>query len=296
VRIAVLGPLTITAAERQIHGGLRKSRELLAYLAVHPEGVTGEGISADLWPEVAPKYAASQRKLALRKAREMLRTATGLPAPLFITLAGDRYRLDPALIDVDLWQFDNALDRARQAGSDQDQLAALQQAAALYRGPLADGSGFEWAERYAEPVRRRAVDALARTAALRPHDPEQALTALETALARPLQRGPVPGDHAPPGQSWQAGRGAPNPGPAGEPPGRTRRAPSACCPAVSQHSGQRPAPRSWRLRRLLAAAGIGAAGAAHHGARVPDGQDGQSLPYQLRVGVLEMRVRYPRHE
>jgi hypothetical protein len=183
VAIRVLGPLRITTTGgAEIRGGLRKARELLAYLAVHPDGATGEGISADLWPESSPRYAASQRKLALRRAREMLRTATGLPAPLFIILAGERYRLDPALIEVDLWQFDAALGRA-QAAAGQDQLTALQQAAALYQGPLADGAGYEWAEHHAEPARRRAVDALARIAGiLQPGDPEHALTVLEAVL------------------------------------------------------------------------------------------------------------------
>jgi DNA-binding SARP family transcriptional activator len=185
VTISVLGPLRISASGGgEITGGLRKARELLAYLAVHPDGVTGEAISAALWPESAPRYAVSQRKLALRRAREMLRTATGQPAALFIVLAGDRYRLDPALIAADLWQFDTALDRARHATSGQDQLTALQQAAGLYHGPLADGAGYDWAEQHAEPARRRAVDALARIAAtLAPRDPEQALTVLDTALA-----------------------------------------------------------------------------------------------------------------
>jgi DNA-binding SARP family transcriptional activator len=184
VAISVLGPLRITAGGGEIRGGLRKARELLAYLAVCSDGVTGGAISEALWPESSTRYAASQRHLAVRKAREMLRTATGLPAPMFITLAGERYRLDPALIDVDLWQFDAALDQAQAAASDQDQLAALQQAAALYQGPLADGAGYDWAERYAEPARRRAVDALARIAdILQPNGPEHALTVLETALA-----------------------------------------------------------------------------------------------------------------
>jgi DNA-binding SARP family transcriptional activator len=183
VRIAVLGPLKITAAGREIEGGLRKARELLAYLAAHPDGVTSERISADLWPESRPSHAASQRHLALRKAREMLRTATGLRAPMFITFSGDRYRLDPTLIEVDLWQFDSALDQAR-AGAGDAQVTALRQTAALYQGPLGEGSGWDWAERHAEPTRRRAVDALARTAGiLQASDPEQALTVLETALA-----------------------------------------------------------------------------------------------------------------
>ncbi len=183
VLISVLGRLRITACGQEISGGLRKARELLAYLAVNPEGVTGEGISEALWPESSSRYAATQRHLAMRKAREMLRTATGLRAPMFIVLAAERYRLDPSLIEVDLWQFDAALDRAREAASGQDQLAALRHAISLYQGPLSDGATYEWAERHAEPARRRAVDALARAAdILQPGDPEQALATLETAL------------------------------------------------------------------------------------------------------------------
>jgi two-component SAPR family response regulator len=182
VAISVLGRLRITACGQEITGGLRKARELLAYLAVNPQGVTGEGIGEALWPESSPKYAASQRHLAMRKARQMLRTATGLSAPMFIVLAAERYRLDPTLIEVDLWQFDAALDRARDT-SGQDQLAALRQAISLYQGPLSEGAAYEWAERHAEPARRRAVDALARAAGiLQPDDPEQALATLETAL------------------------------------------------------------------------------------------------------------------
>jgi DNA-binding SARP family transcriptional activator len=184
VRICVLGRLRITARGEEISGGLRKARELLAYLAVHPDGATSATIDEALWPESSPRYAASQRHLAMRKAREMLRTSTGLTAPMFIILASERYRLDPALIEVDLWQFDAALGRAQDAAGDQDQLAALRQAISLYQGPLADGAAYEWAERHAEPARRRAVDALARIAGiLQSGHPEHALATLETALS-----------------------------------------------------------------------------------------------------------------
>jgi DNA-binding SARP family transcriptional activator len=184
VEITMLGTLRIAAGGADIRGGLRKARELLAYLALHPDGVSGEAISEALWPDSDPRYAARQRHLALRKARDILRTATGLPRPMFIILASERYRLDPALAGADLWRFDAALARARAAASDGAQLAALRQAAALYQGPLADGSGYDWAERYAEQARRRALDALARIAdLLQPADPEQALQALETAIA-----------------------------------------------------------------------------------------------------------------
>ena len=183
-RISVLGPLQITAGGREIGTGLRKARELLAFLAVHgADGATGEAISEALWPGTPPGHGTRQRNIALRKARDLLRGATGLPAPMWIILTAGRYRLDPALAATDLQQFQAALEAARTARDDQARLAALRQAAACYRGPLADGAGYDWAEPYAETARRRALDAWARIAEiLQPADPDQALAALEAAL------------------------------------------------------------------------------------------------------------------
>jgi DNA-binding SARP family transcriptional activator len=113
----------------------------------------------------------------------MLRDATGRPRPMFVTLTAGRYRLDPALITTDAADFQAALERARLAADPADRLAACRDAAALYRGPLADGAGYEWAEPYAETARRRALDAWTVIAGiLEPGQPEQALDALETAL------------------------------------------------------------------------------------------------------------------
>jgi DNA-binding SARP family transcriptional activator len=184
VQISVLGPLQITAAGREIGSGPRKARELLAFLAVRgADGATGEEISEALWPGAPARHGTRQRHIALFKARELLRGATGLTEPMWITLTADRYRLDPALTGADLWQFQSALETARTAADDQARLAALRQAVACYRGPLCDGAGYDWAEPHAETARRRALDAWARIAEiLQPADPEHALTALEAAL------------------------------------------------------------------------------------------------------------------
>jgi DNA-binding SARP family transcriptional activator len=183
IRVEVLGPLRITARGQEIRGGLRKARELLAFLAVHPGGVTGEAISEALWPESAPGRGATQRNLALRKLRDLLRAAAGLTEPMLVTLTAERYRLDPAFVTTDVAGFQAALEAAREAGDDGARLAACQEAAALYRGPLADGAGYDWAEPFAEAARRRALDAWTRIAELlEPAGPDQALAALETAL------------------------------------------------------------------------------------------------------------------
>jgi DNA-binding SARP family transcriptional activator len=182
VQLAVLSPLLITAAGQEVSGGLRKARELLAFLGVHPDGASGDAISDALWPGAGPGRAAGKRNLALRKAREMLRTATGLPAPLWIISASGRYRLDPALIGTDYQAFSDALDQARHADGEA-RLAACRRAVALYRGELAEAAGYGWAEPYAETARRRALDAWTTIAEiLAPADPGQAQSALERAL------------------------------------------------------------------------------------------------------------------
>jgi DNA-binding SARP family transcriptional activator len=183
IRVEVLGPLRITAGGQEISGGLRKARELLAFLAVHPAGATPDAISEALWPESPPGHGAAQRNLALRKARTLLRAAAGLTEPMLIVLAAGRYRLDPATISTDIADFQAALEQARLAPDDSACLAACQKTAALYRGPLADGAGYDWTEPYAETARRRALDAWTRIAEiLEPASPGQALAALETAL------------------------------------------------------------------------------------------------------------------
>jgi DNA-binding SARP family transcriptional activator len=181
IRVEVLGPLRITAAGTEIRGGLRKARELAAFLAVHPAGATADAIAEALWP--GSPHGAAQRALALRRLRDLLRQAAGVTEPRLVLLSAGRYRLDPSLVSTDYADFQAALDNARTAAGDQARLDACRSAAGLYRGPLADGAGYDWAEPYAETARRRALDTLARTAQiLGPQQPDEALAALETAL------------------------------------------------------------------------------------------------------------------
>ena len=221
----MLGPLQITAGGREIGTGLRKARELLAFLAVHgADGATGEAISEALWPGTPPGHGTRQRNIALRKARDLLRGAAGLPAPMWITLTAGRYRLDPALTGTDLQQFQAALEAARTARDDQARLAALRQAVACYRGPLADGAGYDWAEPYAETARRRALDAWARIAEiLQPVRPRPGpVRPGGRPDPRPVQRVHLPADHAAAGRSGPPRRRPAHPGPAGNPARRPR--------------------------------------------------------------------------
>jgi len=48
---------------------------------------------AVLWPVAPPGHGTAQRYIAVRKFREVLRTATGQHEAMFVTLSSDRYRL-----------------------------------------------------------------------------------------------------------------------------------------------------------------------------------------------------------
>lgn len=185
VLLRLFGPVRIETTDGQLTTGLRRiSRDLLAYLALHPDGITrDQGIEA-IAPERDLESGTTMFHTAINNTRTALRKATGLREPMFITHAAGRYRLDPHLIDTDLWQLLRALDTARHAETDTDRAAALQQLAGLYTGELADDITHEWAETERERIRRTATDALTHLARLL-HDehPDDALAALEQAFA-----------------------------------------------------------------------------------------------------------------
>jgi len=187
VQIRLLGVPQIEAAGREIRKGLRQSSwELLAFLALFPDGAAGEKVAAAIWPEDSPSRTRIALQSALRSLRVALRTATAMPAPMFITYSGGRYRIDHNLIDVDLWRFHVALAAADQALRKGDHTAArkaLADAVNLYQGPLAADAAYDWIESYREEFRRQAVDAHTRLAGMHePAESEQALALLDQAL------------------------------------------------------------------------------------------------------------------
>ena len=120
---------------------------------------------------------------AINNTRKVLRTATGMREPMFVIHAAGRYRLDPTLIDVDLWQLRSLLEHAQHAETDTDRIETLGRVPDLYTGEFAEDLTFEWAETERERLRRHATDALAYLARLtQNHDPDQALAALEQAI------------------------------------------------------------------------------------------------------------------
>jgi DNA-binding SARP family transcriptional activator len=184
--VAVLGRVRVTVVGGGEVTGLRaKVRELLALLAVHPDGLSTDQISEALWPGAPPGRASNRLSPILAQTRRLLREAAhrnGDPttnpdqdqdpnshsasAVDLLPLTDGRYRLHPALLDTDYRRFTAALAVAADARSgsgdgDESYRAALQAAARLYRGEPFDGADYGWAEPIRESLRRQATDVLA---------------------------------------------------------------------------------------------------------------------------------------
>jgi DNA-binding SARP family transcriptional activator len=192
VRVAVLGaprvfwrPDTSTTDEREVTKAFqRRTRELLVFLAVHPDGASREALVAALWSDAVSENATNAMNTALSRLRRSVSVATGGALSDIVVVGEDRYRLDPAVVDVDFWRFDAAVAARRAATSDQQRVDAYRAIVDSYGGPLADGMSTEWIETAREGIRRDAIDAVARLArALVADDPQQTLDLLEIARA-----------------------------------------------------------------------------------------------------------------
>jgi DNA-binding SARP family transcriptional activator len=93
----------------------------------------------------------------------------------------DRYRLEPDIVDVDLWTLNAAIDQAATAVEPAEHDAALHHAISLYTGAIAEPHNWLWLAPYREATRRHLVDAyvaLAETEA----QPRQALALVQDAI------------------------------------------------------------------------------------------------------------------
>lgn len=185
IHVQLLGPIRITAGGEEIATGLRgTARELLTYYLLQPDGATAESAINALWPDADTERGRQRFWTALGNLRSRLRGPTGNPEIQIVAKHGEHYRADPNLLDVDLWRFQAALTDAQQAhGAPAAEVAALQFAVDAYRGDLADGADYLWAEAAREDLHRRALDALVRLADLHHDRPQQAIADLDRALA-----------------------------------------------------------------------------------------------------------------
>jgi DNA-binding SARP family transcriptional activator len=199
LRISVLGPVrmwwrdartapdpanTATTDHEVTSAFQPRVRELLVFLALHPDGASREALISALWAASPPERTTNAMNTSISRLRRALAAATGNVLSDLVVVGEGRYRLDPELVEVDYHHFAAAVTARRAAVTDADRVEAYRRIVDNYTGPLADGLSTDWIETAREAIRRDAIDAVAALArTLVEDDPQQTLDLLEIARA-----------------------------------------------------------------------------------------------------------------
>lgn len=126
-RLALFGDVTVTAFGRPPAKTVAFYSEVVAYLALHPGGVSPERFAADLWPHKAYTAADGHPRQAASTARNWLGDHPVSGQSYLARAVGgvDRYSLDGVLVDVELFRRLRARAQARGAAGMTDLIAAL---------------------------------------------------------------------------------------------------------------------------------------------------------------------------
>jgi two-component SAPR family response regulator len=123
-----------------------------------PDGRTKEQAGLAFWPDASAAQLRNSFHVTLHRLRKALGNAE------WVTLANERYRVDPEVIEeFDVVEFEREVTAARRALKRQQEGAAneLEQALARFRGDLLDGEPVgDWHLEHRDRLQRIYVDAL----------------------------------------------------------------------------------------------------------------------------------------
>jgi DNA-binding SARP family transcriptional activator len=171
VSVSVLGSFAIAGVAAKIRRAA--TNELIAYLALQPHGGTRDELIEAIWPDQDPQKTRPRFWQSVTEAHKALGDAW-----IHDT---DRYTLDRSKIHIDLDELERLL-----AITDHDhEPAALEQAAALWRGEPLAGSDYAWADGHIRRLHATFLDLLTRVGHTRlaNNQPQGALHAAEQAIA-----------------------------------------------------------------------------------------------------------------
>jgi DNA-binding SARP family transcriptional activator len=158
--ISILGPLTITNTRQ--HGRRLRSatRELLCYLALHPDGAHRDQITDALWQDQSPEQGRNRLWRAVADARNHF-------GDTILDRDDERYQLNRAQIGVDLDSLHRLRDELEREQSPESKLSLLNQALDLFKGEPLAGSDFPWAQDDQRHLRAVHFDLLEQAARVR---------------------------------------------------------------------------------------------------------------------------------
>lgn len=160
VRVRVFGHPRVEQPEDVEAGGIRRyARELLVYLAIHHRGADLPQIMEAFWPHATVRRASQRLSTEAADLRRHIRIARGDRTVEPVINSGGHYRLNPAIVTVDLWEFNTAIHAAATATTRADRIAALDRAVTIHVGDVGDGIDNEWIDPFREHYRVTAVTA-----------------------------------------------------------------------------------------------------------------------------------------
>jgi predicted ATPase/DNA-binding SARP family transcriptional activator len=161
LRVLALGPLQVFVGGELVEPGAwgsARPRELLVNLLMHADGRTKEQVGLAFWPDASTAQLRNNFHVTLHRLRKALGGGE------WVTLANERYRIDPTVLDeFDVAEFEREIAVARRAIKRQQEgaTAQLEQALARYRGDFLDGEpAGDWHLEHRERLQRLYVDAL----------------------------------------------------------------------------------------------------------------------------------------
>jgi DNA-binding SARP family transcriptional activator len=164
LRIHLLGPLNVFRGGDPLPGfPTQKSRGLFAYLALHRgRGHSRSTLMGRFWGDSPEGVARKNLRTDLWRIRAVLEPS-GVEPGSCLTVHQDEVALsDLPEHWLDIHAFEEGLDRAARAGSEEEAARLLRGALALYRGDLLEGLYDEWCVFERERLRLRFLDALDR--------------------------------------------------------------------------------------------------------------------------------------
>ena len=174
VELSFLGPSQLRRDDRAVDdANWRRSRvrQLLACLAIH-RSMHRERLADLLWPDATAKAASANLRMTLSYVQALLEPERERgDAPWFIRQDGGVLTLRASTeLTVDLWEFDDGVERAqafRSAARPSDELATLLATTGRWRGePFVELGDAEWLSDERERLRVRFTRAAERAGAL----------------------------------------------------------------------------------------------------------------------------------
>jgi non-specific serine/threonine protein kinase len=161
LRVLALGPLQVFVGDRQVDAtawGSVRPRELFVYLLMHPEGRTKEQVGLVFWPDLSAAQLRNNFHVTLHRLRKALGGAE------WVSLVGDRYRVDPTLVaEFDALDFERDVREAKRdlERGTEGAAARLERALTRFRGDFLDGEPMgDWHLEHRDRLQKLYVDAL----------------------------------------------------------------------------------------------------------------------------------------